>query len=113
MDAAKYVNDYVTYTIYFPASPGRLSKVNRYQTNYLPTKEQHMDMTADGLSYWQTEEQLREYCTGRISHQKIPRYFQFVESYPMTASGKMQKFALRAQAIQTLGLEEVAQMKTA
>jgi fatty-acyl-CoA synthase len=60
-----------------------------------------------------TEQELREYCRGRISHQKIPRYFQFVESYPMTASGKVQKFVLREQAIKTLGLEEVAQTKTA
>ena len=60
-----------------------------------------------------TEQQLRDYCQGQISHQKIPRYFQFVESYPMTASGKVQKFVLRERAIQTLGLEEVAKIKTA
>lgn len=56
-----------------------------------------------------TEEELREYCKGRISHQKIPRYFQFAESYPLTASGKVQKFVLRQKAIQTLGLEGIAQ----
>ena len=60
-----------------------------------------------------TEEELREYCKGQISHQKIPRYFQFVESYPMTASGKVQKFILRENAIKTLGLEEVTRMRTA
>jgi len=60
-----------------------------------------------------TEQELREYCEGRISHQKIPRYFQFVESYPLTASGKVQKFVLREQAIKTLGLEEVAKIRTA
>jgi fatty-acyl-CoA synthase len=60
-----------------------------------------------------TEQELRDYCTGQISHQKIPRYFQFVESYPMTASDKVQKFVLREQAIRDLGLEEVAQTKTA
>jgi fatty-acyl-CoA synthase len=46
-----------------------------------------------------TEQELRDYCKGQISHQKIPRYFQFVESYPMTASGKVQKFVLRERAI--------------
>jgi fatty-acyl-CoA synthase len=51
-----------------------------------------------------TEQDLRDYCRGQISHQKIPRYFQFVESYPLTASGKVQKFVLREQAIKTLGL---------
>jgi fatty-acyl-CoA synthase len=60
-----------------------------------------------------TEEELREYCEGQISHQKIPRYFQFVESYPMTASGKVQKFVLRQQAIRELGLEEATKIKTA
>jgi fatty-acyl-CoA synthase len=60
-----------------------------------------------------TVEELREYCKGHISHQKIPRYFQFVESYPMTGSGKVQKFVLRERAIKTLGLEEAAQIRTA
>jgi fatty-acyl-CoA synthase len=60
-----------------------------------------------------TGEELREYCTGRISRQKIPRYFQFVESYPMTGSGKVQKFVLRENAIKELGLESEAKTKTA
>jgi fatty-acyl-CoA synthase len=60
-----------------------------------------------------TEEDVRAYCRGQISHQKIPRYFQFVESYPMTASGKVQKFVLRERAIKTLGLEDVAKVRTA
>ena len=60
-----------------------------------------------------TEEELREYCKGQISHQKIPRYFQFATSYPMTASGKVQKFVLREQAIKALGLEAAAKAKTA
>jgi len=60
-----------------------------------------------------TEQELREYCQGQISHQKIPRYFQFVDAYPLTASGKVQKFVLREQATRSLGLEEVAKTKTA
>ncbi|HXZ04763.1 MAG TPA: hypothetical protein VEH81_08005 [Ktedonobacteraceae bacterium] len=60
-----------------------------------------------------TEQELRDYCRGQVSHQKIPRYFQFVESYPMTASGKVQKFVLREQAIRVFGLEEIAKTKTA
>jgi fatty-acyl-CoA synthase len=60
-----------------------------------------------------TEEELREYCKGQISHQKIPRYFQFVTAFPMTASGKVQKFVLRQNAIKVLGLEEAAKTKTA
>ena len=60
-----------------------------------------------------TEQDLRAYCQGQISHQKTPRYFQLVESYPLTASGKVQKFILREQAIRELGLEEIAQIRTA
>ena len=58
-----------------------------------------------------TEEELRVYCQGRISHQKIPRYFQFVEGYPLTASGKVQKYVLREQAIKALGLEDGEDLK--
>ena len=60
-----------------------------------------------------TEQELRDYCRGQMSHQKIPRYFQFVESYPLTASGKVQKFVLRERAIKVLELEEIAKTKTA
>ena len=60
-----------------------------------------------------TEDELRDYCKGQISRQKIPRYFQFVTAYPMTASGKVQKFVLRENAIKELSLEETAQTKTA
>jgi fatty-acyl-CoA synthase len=60
-----------------------------------------------------TEEELREFCKGQISKQKIPRYWKFVTSYPMTASGKVQKFILREQAVKELGLETTANVKTA
>ncbi len=60
-----------------------------------------------------TEEELREFCKGQISHQKIPHYFQFVKSYPLTASGKVQKFILRDTAVKALGLEEAAKIRTA
>ncbi|HZS77125.1 MAG TPA: AMP-binding protein [Ktedonobacteraceae bacterium] len=60
-----------------------------------------------------TEEELRAFCEGQISRQKIPRYIQIVSSYPMTASGKVQKFVLREQAIKALRLESVGQTRTA
>lgn len=60
-----------------------------------------------------TQDELRAYCKQHISHQKIPRYFQFVENYPMTASGKVQKFILRKQAVEALGLQEVEKTRTA
>jgi fatty-acyl-CoA synthase len=60
-----------------------------------------------------TEQKLCGYCKGQSSDQKMPRYFQFVQGCPMIASGKVQKFALRAQAIKSLGMEDVTQMHTA
>jgi fatty-acyl-CoA synthase len=58
------------------------------------------------------EQELRDFCKERISHQKIPRYIQFVAAYPMTASGKVQKFVLRAQAIEALALPVAAKART-
>ncbi|WP_277673534.1 AMP-binding protein [Piscibacillus halophilus] len=45
-----------------------------------------------------TAEEVREFCSGKISHHKIPKYIEFTDEYPMTASGKIQKFKLREQA---------------
>ncbi len=45
----------------------------------------------------------------QISHQKIPRYFQFVTSYPLTGGGKVQKFVLRENAIKAWDLEILKQ----
>ena len=50
------------------------------------------------------EAQIQAFCRGRIAHYKIPRYIRFVEEFPSTASGKVKKFAIRAQMIQELGL---------
>ncbi|OUQ85583.1 AMP-binding protein [Brevibacillus brevis] len=47
-----------------------------------------------------SEDEVRDYCEGKIAHYKIPRYIQFVDEYPMTASGKIQKFKLREQALE-------------
>ncbi|BDG43227.1 AMP-binding protein [Saccharococcus caldoxylosilyticus] len=51
-----------------------------------------------------TAEEIREFCRGKISRHKIPRYIEFIDSYPMTASGKIQKFKLREMAKQRLRL---------
>ncbi|MBI5657224.1 MAG: AMP-binding protein [Geobacter sp.] len=53
-----------------------------------------------------TEQEVKDFCKGRIANYKIPRYVKFVDSYPMTASGKIQKFKLREMAIKELHLEE-------
>jgi fatty-acyl-CoA synthase len=49
-----------------------------------------------------TEEEMKEFCQGQISFHKIPRSFIFVDEYPVTASGKIQKYKLREQAIDVL-----------
>lgn len=59
------------------------------------------------------EEELREYCRSNLSRQKVPKYFRFVEAFPLTASGKVKKFELREQLIKDLGLQEVAKLKMA
>jgi fatty-acyl-CoA synthase len=50
---------------------------------------------------------LREYCRGTIAHYKVPRYVRFVDGFPMTVTGKVQKYKMREQAIQELGLAHV------
>jgi fatty-acyl-CoA synthase len=56
---------------------------------------------------------VREFCTGRIAHYKIPRYLKVVDTFPMTVTGKVQKFKMREQAIDELGLSDSATIKTA
>ncbi len=56
-----------------------------------------------------TEEEVREFCRGKIANYKIPKYVRFVDSYPMTASGKIQKFKLREMAIRELQLEDAGE----
>jgi fatty-acyl-CoA synthase len=56
-----------------------------------------------------TAEELRDYCRNKVAHQKIPRYVQFVSSYPVTASGKVQKHRLREIAVRELGLQEIGE----
>jgi len=51
-----------------------------------------------------TEEELREYCQGRIAHYKVPRYVRFVDEMPMTVTGKVQKFVMRERMVEELGL---------
>ena len=56
-----------------------------------------------------TEEEVKAFCRGRIANYKIPKYVKFVDSYPMTASGKIQKFKLREMAIRELQLEDAGE----
>jgi fatty-acyl-CoA synthase len=60
-----------------------------------------------------TPEEIREFCRGRIAHYKIPRYVKLVDGFPMTVTGKVQKFRMREQAIDELGLGTAASARTA
>jgi fatty-acyl-CoA synthase len=58
-------------------------------------------------------DQVKEYCRGKIAHYKIPRYVRFTPDFPMTVTGKVQKFKMRQTSITELGLEEASQTRTA
>jgi fatty-acyl-CoA synthase len=58
-------------------------------------------------------EAIAEFCQGKIAHFKIPRYVQTLDEFPMTVTGKVQKFKLRERAIEELGLAEAAGIETA
>ena len=57
-----------------------------------------------------TEAEIRDFCKGKIAHFKIPHYIKFVEEFPMTVTGKVQKYLMRKQMAEELG---VAEAKTA
>jgi fatty-acyl-CoA synthase len=60
-----------------------------------------------------TEDEVREFCKGKIAHFKVPQHVRFVDAFPMTPSGKVQKFKIREWEIRERGLEHVANMQTA
>jgi fatty-acyl-CoA synthase len=60
-----------------------------------------------------SELDLIDFCEGTIAHFKVPKYVRFTDEFPMTVTGKIQKFKLREKAIAELGLESVAGTETA
>jgi fatty-acyl-CoA synthase len=60
-----------------------------------------------------TEEEVKTFCRERIAHFKVPRYVVFVDEYPTTVTGKIQKFKLREMGIERFGLQKAARVKTA
>jgi fatty-acyl-CoA synthase len=53
-----------------------------------------------------TADDVRAFCAGQIAHYKVPRHIKFVENFPMTVTGKMQKFIMRDEMTRELGLQE-------
>jgi len=60
-----------------------------------------------------TGDELAAWCKGKVATYKIPRHWKFVEAFPMTVTGKVQKFKMREAAVEELGLEKAAGVKTA
>ncbi|MDA8319855.1 MAG: AMP-binding protein [Actinomycetota bacterium] len=60
-----------------------------------------------------SEQDVRDYCRGKIAHYKVPRYVRFSSDFPMTVTGKVQKFKMRETSIAELGLEVASQTRTA
>jgi len=52
------------------------------------------------------EEEIKAFCHGQIAHYKVPRYVRFVEAFPLTVTGKIQKYLIRQQMAEELGLQE-------
>ena len=73
----------------------------RYGEELMAWVKLRPDMAAD-------EDELREFCRGKIAHFKIPRYVRFVDEFPMTVTGKVQKFVIREESIAELGLAPAA-----
>jgi fatty-acyl-CoA synthase len=59
------------------------------------------------------EDSVRELCRGRLAHYKVPRYVVFVDAFPMTVTGKVQKFKMREETIERLGLHDAAAARSA
>ncbi|MGH3380144.1 MAG: AMP-binding protein [Actinoallomurus sp.] len=60
-----------------------------------------------------TEDGVRDFCRGKLAHHKIPKYVRFADGFPMTVTGKIQKFKMRETSIEELGLESAAGAETA
>jgi fatty-acyl-CoA synthase len=60
-----------------------------------------------------SDDELTAYCRGKIATFKIPRYWKFVDAFPMTVTGKIQKFKMREEAVVELGLQQEAAIVTA
>jgi fatty-acyl-CoA synthase len=56
---------------------------------------------------------MRRFCLDRIAHYKIPRYVHVAAEFPMTVTGKVQKYVMRAKAVDLLGLQQDDRVETA
>jgi fatty-acyl-CoA synthase len=59
------------------------------------------------------EDGIKDFCRGKIAHFKVPRYVKFTDGFPMTVTGKIQKFKMREMAVEEMNLVEAASLQTA
>ena len=59
-----------------------------------------------GVNEKATPEEIQEFCRQQIAHYKVPRYVKFVDKFPMTVTGKIQKFKMREVSTKELGLDK-------
>lgn len=67
----------------------------------IPKKQAHL-----------SEHDLIHFCKDQIAHYKVPKYWKFVETFPMTITGKVRKVEMREMAIKELGLNQASRIKT-
>ncbi len=60
-----------------------------------------------------TEEEVKEFCRARVAKEKVPEYVRFVTGFPMNEAGKIQKYKMREEAVELLGLQDAASIETA
>jgi fatty-acyl-CoA synthase len=92
------------------------SAVNDVQVIGVPSKkygEEVMAFVRLHAGSSATKEALTAWCQSRMAGFKVPRYWQYVESFPMTVTGKVQKYRLREMAVELLGRQDAAEEMTA
>ena len=94
----------------------QFEKVKDVQVIAVPSKKYGEEVCAciipkDGVEL--TEEEVQQYCRQRIAHFKVPRYVWFMDEFPMTASGKIQKVVLRERAVEKYSLQAEKAIETA
>ena len=59
------------------------------------------------IARYRAEDDVRDFCRGKIAHFKVPRYVKIVDDFPMTVTGKVRKVEMRERSIAELGLEQI------
>ena len=91
-------------------------KISDVQVIGVPSKEYGEEVMAVIIlkqGETMTEQEVKDLIKANMAKHKVPTYIRFVDAFPVTASGKIQKFKLREEAIEILNLQEAAKIETA